>query len=444
MTSPSLHDGSAAHHAAADARSRVTPSGSGMPQRPRAARLDRDAHTFLRLFNVMTRRPVDAAELDDARRKWKIMAQALGRRLPVASVSPKTIDGPAGAIELRIFKPEASGKPLPALLWIHGGGFIVGGLETSDSICRSIARDAHCVVVAVRYRLSPEHDLQVGRDDCLTALRWLAQHGESVGIDPQRLAVGGDSAGGNISAALAQACRDGRGPALRLQVLVYPATDLEVEFLSLQENASGYLLTSDSIDWIKRTMDNKLDLSDSWLSPARSASLRGLAPALIMTAGFDPIRDDGLHYADLLRAAGVPVELLHYAGQFHGFVNFDAVLGSARDALSRIASALKVAMGEGVALDRTVEIADQTCAGQPQLGEIALRLARANLMAWESAAQFSWTRTLLQIAAPRTAALSAPLFDPLVAAGVITPRMLAGMLVPRAARQTHPAELAAA
>jgi acetyl esterase len=280
-----------APHVAAEARSRSVPAGVGMPRLLRTARLDRDAHAFLRFFNTIARRPIDAYPLADARRQWKLLAQILGRRLALADVSALSIGGPAGAIELRVFRPETGGELLPALLWIHGGGFIVGGLETSDSICRSLARRARAVVVAVRYRLAPEHDLHAGRDDCLAALRWLASHGASIGIDATRLAVGGDSAGGNISAALAQACRAGRGPALRLQVLVYPATDLEVDFLSLHENASGYLLTAASIDWIRRTIATGLDLTDPWLSPARSAELSGLPPALIVTAGFDPIRD---------------------------------------------------------------------------------------------------------------------------------------------------------
>jgi acetyl esterase len=425
-------------HVAAEARSRSVPAGDGMPRLLRAARLDHDAHAFLRFFNAVARRPLDAYPLADARRQWKLLAQLLGRRLALAGVRTLSIDGPAGAIELRVFRPEAGGGLLPGLLWIHGGGFIVGGLETSDSICRSIARRARAVVVAVRYRLAPEHDLHAGRDDCLAALRWLARHGASIGVDAARLAVGGDSAGGNIGAALAQACRAGRGPALRLQVLVYPATDLEVDFLSLRENASGYLLTAESIDWIRRTIATRLDLTDPWLSPARSADLRGLAPALIVTAGFDPIRDDALHYAACLRAAGVPVELLHYAGQFHGFLNCDALLDSARDALDRIALALGTAM-QGQAADRTIEIADHPSPTLLPGREFSQRWTRASLMAWEAAAQLTWTRTLLDLALPRAAGRSAAVLDPLLAAGAWMPRALASLLYRRSARQTHPA-----
>lgn len=164
----------------------------------------------------------------------------------------------------------------------------------------------------------------------------------------------------------------------------------------------------------------------------------------MMTAGFDPIRDDGLHHADLLRAAGVPVELLHYAWQFHGFVNFDAVLGTARDALSRIAQALRAAMVDGEAVDRTIEIADQMTWQQRPINELAVRWSRTGLMAWKSAAQLSVTRTLLQLAVPRTRARSAPLLELLVAAGAHTPRTLTALLYPRAAHPTHPAALARA
>ena len=206
------------------------------------------------------------------------------------------------------------------------------------------------MVVSVRYRLAPEHDLYAGRADCLAAVEWLAREGHTLGIDGARLAVGGDSAGGNLAAAVSQRCTEQGGPALRLQVLVYPATNLSVEFPSKQENAAGSLLTSDGIDSIhdilrERDADH---LADPWVSPALNPQLAGLPPALVLTAGFDPIRDDGLGYTQLLREAAVPVELLHYPGQFHGFVNFDGVLRSARDALERIGTALRAALRPAV------------------------------------------------------------------------------------------------
>ena len=157
---------------------------------------------------------------------WRLTALAMGQRPPVASVTMQTIDGPAGSIEMRIFSPGRSAKPRPAFLWCHGGGFMVGGLDTADSICRTIARIADCVVIAVRYRLAPEHELTACREDFLAALQWVAKQGATLGIDTVRLAIGGDSAGGNICAAVAQHVAHHGGPKLSLQVLAYPATDL--------------------------------------------------------------------------------------------------------------------------------------------------------------------------------------------------------------------------
>ena len=245
-------------------------------------------------------------------------------------------------------------------IWFHGGGFLMGSVDTADTICRHVARTSGAIVVAAPYRLVPEHDLYAGREDALAAIEWLLANAASIGIDPERLAVGGDSAGGNLAAVVAQHLAKRLGPALRLQVLAYPATNLRDDQPSKAENAHGYMLTSESIDWFKAMYSRgSPDLSDPRLSPMFAPDAAGLPPALVISAGFDPIRDDGLAYAEKLRQAKVPVQLLHYAGQFHGFLNFDAVLHGARDALDRIGGALREAFGdEGhTAPDRTLELA---------------------------------------------------------------------------------------
>jgi acetyl esterase len=330
---------------------------SGMPLTLRASRPDREVRAFLRWFNLAPGH-IEDRSVPTQRQLWRLMALALGRRPEVASVQTRTIDGPAGPIELRVFSDGPSREPRPAFLWCHGGGFIVGGLDSADSICRSIARIAGCVVIAVRYRLAPEHPLTACREDFLAALEWVAQHGATLGIDTTRLAIGGDSAGGNISAAVAQHVVRRRGPKLCLQVLAYPATDLDAEFPSLEENASGYLISERMLRGVLAHIGEIPDADDPWLSPRRQADLKGLPPALVVSAGFDPIRDDGLDYAARLRAAGVPVELMHYAGQIHGFLNFDSVIDAGRDALYRIANALNSAFGGQAAPNRTIEIAD--------------------------------------------------------------------------------------
>jgi len=339
------------------------PQRCGRPERPRADQLDPEATTLLKLLNLMmARKPIDGPNLRRHRLAWRVSAAALGRAEPVAQVETRLIPGPASPIELRVYRPVAPAGPAPAFLWFHGGAFLMGGIATADTICRHLALASGAVVIAVRYRLAPEHDLYAGREDCLAALEWVAREGHTLGIDATRLAVGGDSAGGNLAAAVAQRWAERGGPALRLQVLVYPATNLRDHFASKRENASGYLLTSDGIDAIEALLDQgKPDVADPWISPALQPELRGLPPALILTAGFDPIRDDGLAYAGLLRNAQVPVELLHYAGQFHGFLNFDGVLRAARDALDRVGASLQQALApledEPRALvDRTLEL----------------------------------------------------------------------------------------
>ena len=336
----------------------------GRPQQVRAACLDPEAGALLKVLGLAGRHQITPDNLRRKRLAWRVSAQALGRGGAVDRVETLLIPGPQAPIELRLYHPAANAAPAPAFLWFHGGGFLMGGLPTADTICRHLARSSGAVVIAARYRLAPEHDLYAGREDCMAVLEWVAREGRAHGIDATRLAVGGDSAGGNIAAAVAQRAAERDGLALRLQVLVYPATNLCDEFPSKSENARGYMLTSDGMDAISAMITREQpDLTDPWISPALRADLRGLPPTLILTAGFDPIRDDGLAYAEQLREAGVPVELLHYAGQFHGFLNFDGVLRSARDALDRIGASLRHALrkvpdGQAPkAVDRTVEIA---------------------------------------------------------------------------------------
>jgi acetyl esterase len=343
-------------------------SASGMPTRRRAAQLDPEAQALLRYLNLVQRASAtQAPEVKQMRRRWKVLALALGRRTPVAAIEHRRIDGPAGPLQVRLYRPtaeRASSKPLPVFLWFHGGGFVMGGVSTADSICRAIAERSGAVVVTAQYRLAPEHGLRAGRDDSLAVYDWVVREADALGIDASRTAVGGDSAGGNLAAVLAQRiaqrCKQRgqqrRENAMRLQVLVYPATNLRDAPASRAENAQGYLLTAANIAWFETQFAAGLDTADPLVSPALATDLHGLPPALLVGAGFDPIRDDGLAYAGLLRAAGVPVQLLHYGGQFHGFVNFDAVLRTSRDALDRIGDALAGAFAGEAAADCTIEI----------------------------------------------------------------------------------------
>jgi acetyl esterase len=407
-----------------------------MPRKLRAAWLDRDAHLFLAMFNLFARRrPLASYSIAQARQRWRWMAMALGGGDPGVKVSERMIDGPAGAIALRIFSPGRAGALRPALLWFPGGGFLVGDPDCADAMCRVMARSGNCIVIAVRFRLAPEHDLYAGRDDALAALRWVEREGAAIGVAGSLLAVGGDSAGGNIAAAVAQACARRRGPPLQLQLLVYPATNLRHEHPSKFENAKGYLLTAESIEWITAQIVGELDLCDPRLSPMRKPRLEGLPPALVLTAGFDPIRDDGLHYAARLCAAGVPVELLHYAGQFHGFLNFDALIGAASDALRRISQRLRDTLHEAKAADRTIEIGE--CAAPPgAAANTAANLGGAVLMTWESVDR--WSFTLLRLASPTVASVAHGLWRPWLASVRRLRRGLAARIHRLDARLTYP------
>ncbi|NDZ17382.1 alpha/beta hydrolase [Variovorax sp. WS11] len=364
------------------------PSDIGLPAVRRAARLDPEAHALLRAINIMLPRlDPQRPRLRQMRQRWQLLARLLGRKVPVARVDNLSIQGPAGPLKLRIFRPHRprhagdGDAAAPALLWFHGGGFVLGSVATADSICRNIAARSGAIVVTAQYRLAPEHALLAGREDSLAVLDWMVANSEALGIDATRIAVGGDSAGGNLAAVLAQRAVRRGYPAPVLQVLVYPATNLRDEPPSRAENAKGYLLTAESIAWFDAlgATRSPVDTNDPLLSPALARSLKGLPPTLIVSAGYDPIRDDGLAYAGHLRATGVSVQLLHYGGQFHGFLNFDTVLRAARDALDRMGDALADAFAGCSAPDRTYEI-DAGGGWQAMAGQTARDLLVGGLM----------------------------------------------------------------
>jgi acetyl esterase len=418
-------------------------SAIGMPRVLRAHQPDREARAFLRLANLsMCLRRAEDYSLPKLRLGWRLAALALARNPPVGSVTEQMIDGPGGEIALRIFKPDNAQQLRPAFMWFFGGGFIIGDLDTADGICRSIALAANCIVVAVRYRLGPEHDLSAGRADALAAFEWMAKSGAQLGIDTTRLAMGGDSAGGNLCAAVAQESLRRGGPSPSLQVLVYPATELVEKFPSYAENAFGRaLLTDHAVQWIEQTLApslDTLDLLDPWYSPRRSPDMRGLAPAVVVSAGFDPIRDDGLDYAARLRAADVPVELLHYRGQFHGFLNFDSVNSASRDALQRIGNALTTVFARHPAADRTIEIADRGPRRQSRLRATADEFATSTLTTWVVSER--WGITLLRLLSPKAAGACRLLIRPWLIPTVIIRRKAISGLDRLAARQTWPTE----
>lgn len=415
--------------------------GPGLPRMQRAQLPDREARAFLRMVNLSPRSAGARMSLQSLRQSGRLAALALGRRPNVASVHEQVIDGPGGPLTLRLFRPADSSTPLPALVWYFGGGFVVGDLDTAESICRSIALAAGCITVAVRYRLAPEYDLDDSHADALAALHWIAEHGAELGIDTSRLAVGGDSAGGNLAATVAHECVQRGAPAIKAQVLVYPATELVSRFPSYEENIhGGYLLTEEAVAAIEGYLAHSietLDLTDPDLSPRRYCDLGGLPPAVVVSAGFDPIRDDGLDYVARLRAAGVPVESLHYPGEFHGFLNFDLLLGASRDALRRIGESLALLFGDEPARDRTLEVVDAAPACPSRLGYVAGEVASFTLTAWT--ATEGWSEALLRMVSPTTAKTCRRLLRPLLLPTIGMRRMITTRLGRLSAEQTYTA-----
>ncbi|MGG1678398.1 alpha/beta hydrolase fold domain-containing protein [Neobacillus sp. NRS-1170] len=259
----------------------------------------------------------------------------------VAKVENRTIPVPGGEIPVRIYTPAGEG-PFPALVYYHGGGWVIGNLDTVEVPCRMLANRAGCVVVSVDYRLAPEHKFPTAAEDSYAAVKWVAQYAASIQVDPERIAVGGDSAGGNLAAVVSLMARDQGGPSLAYQMLIYPVTNHSYDTKSYQENADGYFLTKNTMVWFwNHYLRDEHDGKNPYASPLLAEDLSGLPPALVITAGFDPLRDEGEAYAQRLKAAGVSVEETRYDGMIHGFFWMPGVLVQGNAAINQAANALK-------------------------------------------------------------------------------------------------------
>lgn len=260
----------------------------------------------------------------------------------VASVEEAQVDGAAGPLPARIYRPESDdATAAPTLAFFHGGGFTIGDIETHDLQCRLLCRDVGAVVVSVEYRLAPDDPFPAAADDALAATRWVAAHIGELGGDRARLAVGGDSAGANLSAGVAQAWR-GTEPPLAVQLLLYPATDMVNERPSYAANAEGYFLTRDDMEWFRGNyLPGDGDRSDPRASPALAGDLHGVAPAIVATAELDPLRDDGDDYADALRQAGVQVVHRRFDGLIHGFFAMGPFSAACAEASAQVCADLR-------------------------------------------------------------------------------------------------------
>jgi acetyl esterase len=286
-------------------------------------------------------RPLYTMSLAEARAADLASIRASGGEPePVHEVTDLTITGPGGDLPLRVYRP-ASHRPLPVLAYFFGGGWVLGTIDTADGVSRSLANSSGAVVVVAGYRLAPEHPFPAAIDDCYAAVRWIADHGHELGADPARLAVGGDSAGGNLAAAVALRAR-ADGPALAGQLLVYPNTDQLADDESIRASDDPFLFNHHSVAWYRQHYLAKAeDAANPLASPLRAENLAGLPPALIITAEYDPLRDQGEAYARRLADEGVKTELSRYPGMAHGFFTMAGAVDASRVAMGQSASALR-------------------------------------------------------------------------------------------------------
>ena len=308
--------------------------------------LDPQAQAVLDRMVAAGIRPAHTLTIEEARQALAATHALAGEPEPVQRVENRVMPGPGGDLPLRLYTPSGSG-PFPTLVFFHGGGWIRGSLDTHDALCRSLANQAGCLIVSIDYRLSPEARFPAAVDDCYAATRWVADQAATFNGDPRRIAVGGDSAGGNLAAVVALLARDRGGPPLLYQVLIYPVTNYAFDTPSYHQNGTGYNLTRDAmIYYWSLYLGSEADGQNPLASPLKAPDLRGLPPALVITAEYDPLRDEGLAYADRLRAAGVPVVSTCYEGVFHGFLGLAALIDKGRQAIEEVAAGLRSAFAE--------------------------------------------------------------------------------------------------
>jgi acetyl esterase len=311
--------------------------------------LDMPTQLLLKLMSLNGFPATEDLTVAEARALYRERAHVLGPpRRAMHEVVDRLIDGPRGPIPVRVYRASANIDPLPVLVYYHGGGWVIGDLETHDGVCRQLAVDVGCIIVAVDYRRAPEHKFPAAADDAVAAFRWVAEHAAELGGDAARIAVAGDSAGGNLAAVVAQGARDSGGPQPCYQVLIYPVTDLRAESRSYETFADGFILTRDLMHWFRaHYLSSEKERTDPRASPLLASDLSRLPPAFIMTAGFDPLRDEGRAYAERLREAGNSVTYRCYDGLIHGFISFTGGVVAARHAVGHAADALRRAFSAG-------------------------------------------------------------------------------------------------
>jgi acetyl esterase len=297
----------------------------------------------LEAMQKLALRPIEAMTPAEARAQMEATAQSRkAEPLPIARTEDRTIPGPAGPIPVRFYWPNATG-PVPAIAYYHGGGHVIGSLDTHDLIARNLCAGAAALVLSVDYRMGPEHRFPAAVEDSFAALQWLSANAASLGAYPGRLGVHGDSAGANLAAVVALMARDAGGPDLRLQSLVYPVADYSLSSASYEKFAEGYgLLTRAAMAWFQQHyLRSPADAQDWRASPIKAPSLAGTAPAIVVTAECDVLHDEGQAFAEALRHAGVAVEYREYPGMIHGFFGMVPIIDDAMIAQRAVAAAFK-------------------------------------------------------------------------------------------------------
>ena len=283
----------------------------------------------------------------EGREMYRAMATALEpAAIAIGKIENITMPGPAGETKLRVYTPVAGGATaLPGLVYFHGGGWVIGDLDTHDALCRTLANESGARVIAVDYRLAPEHAFPAATDDAYAAVKWVEENAAHLGVDPNCIAVAGDSAGGNLATVVCLMAKQKGGPRIVYQLLIYPVTQWKAETGSMTSFAEGYFLEKQTMHWFFDQYATGADPNDWRLSPLAAPDVAGLPRAYVVTAGFDPLKDEGKAYADKLNHAGVAAVYMDYPGMVHGFFNMSGVVPTAREAITDAAKAVRQAFG---------------------------------------------------------------------------------------------------
>ena len=292
--------------------------------------------------------PYEKMSVADARAQMRRVALARGPGAEVERVEDRTVPGPGGELPVRTYYPDGE-APFPVIVYFHGSGFVVADLDTHDAICRELTNASGCATVSVDYRLAPEYPFPAAPDDAFAATTWVANNGASIDVDPARIIVAGDSAGGNLAAVVALMARDQGGPAIQGQILIYPVTDFNLDTESYRANAAGYGLGRETMRWFwGHYLASESDGADVYASPLRAPDLSGLPTTHVLTAEYDPLRDEGEAYAQRLRDAGVATTAIRYDGVIHGFAGMIGQVPEARQAIEGCGAAIRSILADAI------------------------------------------------------------------------------------------------